>query len=306
MSEPMNPVVQRRQIATALREARVRDGLTIEQVAAELMCSPAKISRIETGRRPANPRDVRDLCRLYRLPEDVQARLIEMARQSRQPGWWEVHGLAPAHATFVGLEAIAATVRDYKSSVVPGLLQTAAYARAVIDAYFAPADPVVLERLVQARLQRQLGLFAEDADTPDIHLIMDEAALRRAVGGPDVMVEQLDRLIDGIDEFNIAVQVIPFTAGAHAGTETTFTIFTFADQSIPTAAFSEDIFGTMQLTTEDDLAKCERIFGLVTQAALPIDESLELVRSTRDQFAAAKVEADDVVGDETRDEDGAG
>jgi transcriptional regulator with XRE-family HTH domain len=294
--------MQRRQLAATLRDARARSGLTIEQVAHELWCSPAKISRIETGKRPASPRDVRDLCRLYALPEDAQKQLVEMAVASRQRGWWEEHNLLPAHASYVGLEAIASSVRDFKSSIVPGLLQTPAYARAIMDSYFAPADPVVLDGLMRARMQRQVGLFKEGAEAPSIHVIMDEAAIRRTVGGPAVMVDQLDRIIDDSEEFDIIVQVVPFVAGAHAGVETTFSILTFDDPSIPSAAFSEDVFGIIQLSSAEELAKCERIFSLVAQTALPGPESLDLLRSVRDEYTALKPRGDAVAGvdDETR------
>lgn len=280
MSEPTSPVIQRRQLAASLRDARIQARMTIEQVAEHLMCSTAKISRLETGQRPASPRDVRDLCVYYRLDQQTQDRLLALARQSRRPGWWEEHRLTPTYSTYVGLESVASYIEDFKGIIVPGLLQTPEYARAVIEGYFSPGDPTVVERLTRTRMERQAMLFGRP-EPPSVHVVLDEAALHRVVGTPKIMAEQLERLVVDVDALDIQIQVIPFSAGAHAGVETTFSILTFADPAVPTAVFTEDVFGIMQLNSADDLEKCQRIFGQVVAAALPPDESVELIGTVR-------------------------
>jgi hypothetical protein len=280
LPEPANPVILRRQLATLLREARVGADLTIEQVAEHLLCSTAKISRMETAARGVSLRDVRDLCALYSLDDEQRSQLMVLAKESRELAWWERHKLAPVYSTYVGLETAASAIQDFKSSIVPGFLQTHDYARAVIESYFSPADPLVVNQLTRTRMDRQAGLFGR-ANPTTLHVVMDEAVLHREVGGRQTMAEQLDRLVEDSDIADLNVQIVPFRAGAHAGVETTFCILSFADPSVPTAAFSEDVFGIMQLNLPDDLAKCQRIFEQVTDTALPPDESIELIKDIR-------------------------
>jgi transcriptional regulator with XRE-family HTH domain len=284
VSHPVNPVIQRRQLATALRDARGRAGKTITEVAEHLMCSTAKVSRMETGQRPASPRDVRDLCALYEIDADERDRLIALARDGRQRGWWEKNNLTPVYSTYVGLEAVAVSIQDYKSSIVPGFLQTQDYARAVIQGFFAEPDPMVIDRLSRTRMERQSMLF--DRETPPrVHAIMDEAAMRRVVGSNEIMAEQLQRLVSDTEAFDVRVQIVPFGAGAHAGVESTFSILSFGDAALPTAVFAEDVFGIMQLDPSD-LPRCEQIFNHVTKAALPLDASLAFIKQVIREYAS--------------------
>ncbi|GIH02569.1 transcriptional regulator [Rhizocola hellebori] len=276
VSHPVNPVIQRRQLATALRDARGRAEKTIVEVAEHLMCSTAKISRMETGQRPASPRDVRDLCAFYEIDDEERERLIALARDGRQRGWWEGHNLAPVYSTYVGFEAVAISIQDYKSSIVPGFLQTNDYAQAIIRGFFAEPDPLLTDRLARTRMERQSLLFDRESP-PSIHSIMDEAAMRRVVGSNDIMAEQLQRLISDTEAFDLRVQIVPFSAGAHAGVETTFSILSFGDAAVPTAVFAEDVFGIMQLD-HSDLVRCEQIFQHLAKAALPPDESLAFIK----------------------------
>jgi transcriptional regulator with XRE-family HTH domain len=275
MAEAANPVIQRNQLASALREARVNAGMSINDVAEHLICSAAKVSRMETGRRPVSPRDVRDLCNLFKLSEDERDRLMALARDSRSRAWWETRNLTPVYSTYVGLEVSAASIQDFKSSIVPGLLQTKDYAHAVTEGFFATPDPVAVNRLTQTRMERQEILFGRP-EPPHVHVVLDEAALCRVVGGYEVMTEQLEKLISDAASPNIEIQIVPFSAGAHAGVETTFTILSFADSAIPTAGFSEDVFGALQLDAEQ-LIRSQQIFGQVVKAALPPEESVALI-----------------------------
>ena len=148
-----SPVVRRRELAALLRALRVAAGMTIEQVAERLLCSPSKVSRMETGSRSITMRDIRDLCDLYRVDDAQRDYLAELARESRQQGWWQSYDVP--HSAFIGLEADASSIDTFEGAIVPGLLQTADYARAVIGGTMSPSNPEGIEQRVAVRLKRQ-------------------------------------------------------------------------------------------------------------------------------------------------------
>lgn len=284
MDTPANPTARRRQLAVLLRDARLRAGITIEQVAQHLLCSSAKISRLETGQRAASLRDVRDLCDFYGIGLEDRENLMALAKESRLRGWWESYNLPETYASYIGFEAVATSIRDFKSSIVPGLLETEDYARALIESYFSSTvDSLIVEGRVRARMERQAAVFGRD-NPPHLHSVMDEAVLHRVVGGPAVMYEQLDRLAEIVRSESAQIQIVPFRAGAHPCVETTFTILDFDEKLLPSIVLVEDVFGDMQIDRPGDLERSRQIFERTQRMALSPEDSLTLIASVREGY----------------------
>jgi len=246
--------VRRRELAARLRTLRRDAGLSIEEVAKKLLCSPSKISRIETAQRGASPRDVRDLCNLYGLSDaDQRSALMDLAQQAKQRAWWQNYEeLEPTYKTLIGLETEAVSIRTYESILVPGLLQTPDYARAVIRAVRPSLDPAGADRLVEVRQARQDVLTG--TSPPSFWAVLDEAALRRHVGGHAVMRQQINHIVERADLPNVTVQVIPFDAGAHAAMEGAFGILELAQREVLDVIYIEATSGALYLDRDADLA----------------------------------------------------
>jgi transcriptional regulator with XRE-family HTH domain len=219
----VNPTVRRRRLGSELRKLREQKGMTAEEVAARLLVSQSKISRLENGRRSISQRDVRDLCGVYGV-EDVRIvdSLMQMAKESRQQGWWHAFGDIP-YSVYIGLETEAASLRVFEPQVVPGLLQTTAYASAVIAGNLPEASPEQVDKRVSVRMRRQERISA--ADSPlRMWAVIDEAALCRKVGDNQIMREQLHHLVELSRLPHVTVQVLPFEAGAHPGLSGQFAV----------------------------------------------------------------------------------
>jgi transcriptional regulator with XRE-family HTH domain len=230
-------VVRRKRLAAELRRLREAAHLTCEEVAARLDCSASKISRIETGRVLVSPRDVRDLLKIYQVAADEERRLIQLARESRQKGWWQSYGdsVEPHLATYLGMESEAAGIRQYAVARIPILLQTEDYARAVITAgravpgkYTGPAD-----RIVEMIMERQRIAAARP---PSLSVVLDEAALRRRVGGRELMRKQIMHLLDLASTGSTILQFISFSRGAYVALDLPFVILGFPDPADPDVA----------------------------------------------------------------------
>jgi transcriptional regulator with XRE-family HTH domain len=180
-----SPTVRRRRLALELRRLREAAKLTCEEVAEQLECSASKISRVETGRVSVSPRDVRDMLEIYGVPEPQRDALVQLARESRQKGWWHAYAdsLQPHVLTYLGMETAASEIRIYEVNLIPGLLQTEEYARAVINAGVVTSPRFDVERQVAVKMERQRLAMT----SPQVWAVLDEAALRRQVGGPEVM-----------------------------------------------------------------------------------------------------------------------
>ena len=205
-----SPTVRRRELGTLLRTLRIQKGWTAEQVAERLMVSPSKVSRLETGQRGASARDIRDLCDLYEVDEEQRQHLMELAIEGKQRAWWQPLGVP--YSRYVGLEAEATSISDYGLGIMPGLLQTPDYARAVVRAAVPRWVPDEVERRVQGRIARQQRLFSEHP--PQFEAVVDESVLHRVVGSPAIMRAQLERLLELSDLPNVTLRVIPYDAGA--------------------------------------------------------------------------------------------
>ncbi|GAA1549197.1 helix-turn-helix transcriptional regulator [Streptomyces albidochromogenes] len=228
MAANNNPTVRKRRLGAELRRLRQASGLKSTEVAERLMVSQPKISHLENGRRTISARDVRDLCVIYGVTDQqVIDSLVRMARECAQPGWWNVYGDIP-QSVYIGLEADAATIHAYEPLVIPALLQTPAYAHAVIAETIPLLTAAQAATRLKVRLRRQHRIY-DPARPLRLWVVLDESALRRAVGGPDIMREQLEHLEAIGAEPHITVQILPYTVGAHPGLSGQFSILRFAD-----------------------------------------------------------------------------
>ena len=273
-----NPTVRQRQVGARLRQLRVGLGRTVEDVAGEMLCSATKISRLETGARPASLRDVRDLCRIYGVTEQETQALMSLARQAREPGWWTQYedlNLSP----YIGFEQDATAITAFSMYWVPALLQTAEYARAVITGIARKIEPAVLERRIEVRLRRQQLLDREEP--PRYRALLDEAVLHRQVGGANVMAGQLGRILELAQEEKVTVQVIPFEAGAHASADSNFELLEFSGTSLPSIVFVEGMYSNLYQERTTEVVRYREAIEYLRDEALTPRESLNRITNIR-------------------------
>jgi transcriptional regulator with XRE-family HTH domain len=275
-----SPTVRRRRLALELRRLREAARLTCEEVADHLECSASKISRVETGRVSVSPRDVRDMLDLYSVPAGRRESLVQLARDSRQKGWWHAFSdtMSPQFATYVGLESAACQIRIYEVSLIPELLQTEDYARAVIRSGMMSSPGEDVERQVALRMARQPAITRTD-DPPKVWAVLDEAALRRQVGGTGVMQLQLEHLLARAALPNVAIQVIPFGGAAHPAMGRPFIILAFPERVDTDVVYLEDLTSALYL---EDVAEVDRynvFFNHLRATALSLDDSPVLITS---------------------------
>jgi transcriptional regulator with XRE-family HTH domain len=261
----LNPTVRHRRLGIELRRLREEAGLTIEDVAGRLECSISKISRIETAQVRAIPRDIRDLLDVYRVEGDLREALLQIARDARRRGWWDAYGDLPM-APMASLEMAANSVRSYSQALVPGLLQTAEYARAILRELRVNLMESDIDRQVELRLARQGFLTGDDPLT--LWAVLDEAVVRRPVGGRQVMKRQLHHLAEVGALRNVTLQVHPFRSGAHAGLDGQFTIIGFPEAAESDLVSVENAISDLYI---EDAASVDRyidIFERVRATAL--------------------------------------
>jgi transcriptional regulator with XRE-family HTH domain len=269
----VNPTVRRRRLGAELRRYREAAGLTIDQVAERLECSASKISRLETGQTGSSPRDVRDILAIYGVGESELESLLEVARETRQRGWWQPYGSVLTSA-FIGFEAEAKLIRSYEAQCVPGLLQTEEYARALITAT-GEESPEQIDNRVRLRMVRH-ELITHD-DPVEFWCVLDEAALLRPVGGRRVMQRQLESLATMAELPNVRLQVLPLDIGAHAGMDGSFVLLSFPHESDPDTVYVTIATGGVFQEKADELSRYATIFDRLQEAALPPEESAALV-----------------------------
>ncbi len=273
-----NPTLRARRLALELLRRREAAGLTREEAARQLEWSTSTIFRIETGRSRPQPGNVRVLLELYGVTGPERDGLIRLAREARQPGWWHSFRdvLPNPYEVFIGLEAGAASIRNFEPVVVPGLLQTEEYARQMSRGGPRELDREDIERRVQVRMERQRILTREDR--PRLWAVLDEAVIRRTVGGPEVMREQLRHLIECAEQGKTTLQVVPFSAGAHAGTTGPFIILDFPEPTDPSVVYVETLAGDLYLEERADVDRYTLAFDRLLAAALHPDDSVRLVQ----------------------------
>lgn len=271
-----SPTLRRRQLGMELRRLRERAGVTIDQVASHLECSASKISRIETGQTGVTPRDVRDILAVYRVDQTIVEDLVEIAREAREKAWWQIYGDVLTSA-YVGLEAAADRICAYEAQVVPGLLQTEGYVRAMIETARPDVTDEEVDRRVRVRTVRQSLLMQNEPI--DFWVVLDEAVLRRPVGGPEVMRHQLDHLVSMASLSNVTLQVLPFAAGAHAGMDGTFAMLLYDGSASQNCVFAANATGGLILDKDDELRRYAFIFDRLRSCALCPDDSIAMIAS---------------------------
>jgi transcriptional regulator with XRE-family HTH domain len=281
----VNPTVRRRRLGQELRRLRELKGMTAEEVAERLLVSQSKISRLENGRRSISQRDVRDLCGVYEVEDQrVVDSLMQMAKDSRQQGWWHAFGDVP-YSVYIGLETDAASLRVYDPQVVPGLLQTRSYAEALIAGALPEAAPADIERRVQVRMRRQERISA--AENPlRLWAVVDEAALRREVGNKQVMIEQLEYLLEAVQLPHVTVQVIPFSMGAHPGVSGQYAILEFPDAADSTVVYIEGVTSDLYLEKTQDVSKYSVMYEHLRAQALNVEQTREFIAKVAKDYAS--------------------
>ena len=284
MADP-SPTLRRKRLGDELRRLREAAHLDVDAAADHLSCSAAKVYRLETGANFVKALDVRNLLDLYGVAGSEREGLLELAAgaNERQGYWVEDERLLPARfSTFAGFEADAETSRSYNLGAVNGLLQTEAYARAMIRAVRPEDSADAVERLVAVRIRRQEQLLVAREPALRIWTILDEAVLRRPVGGPEVMVEQLHRIIAAADRPNVTVQILPYSVGAHAGLRGEFTVLDL-EGGRPALAFSEAPTGNVTVEKSSEVSRLAHLFDHLRATALPPRETASFIGSINEE-----------------------
>jgi transcriptional regulator with XRE-family HTH domain len=279
----MGPTVRRRRLGSELRRLREDHSIKLEEVADRLGVAASTLSRIETGKAPTKSVYLSAMLEMYGVTDPSQRQvLVDMAREGHRKGWWSVYDdvLPTGFGIYVGLEAEAAGLRSFEGEVVQGLFQTPDYARAILREVQVRDTDEQVERLVDLRMKRQEVL---DRNPPlDVWMILDEAVVRRTIGGPGVMRDQLARLVEASKKPNVTLQVLPFSSGSHAGLRGPFSILEFPERADPDVAYVESVAGIIYLEKEREVRTCAEAFDRLRAAALSPGQSTDLI------FDAAK------------------
>ncbi|WP_405163766.1 helix-turn-helix domain-containing protein [Nocardia sp. NBC_01499] len=269
------PTVLRIALGGQLRRLREAKGITREAAGDAIRGSHAKISRLELGRTGFKERDIRDLLSLYGVDDvEERERFLDLARQANEPGWWHRYSdlLPQWFGTYLGLEQAASKIRTYEAHLVPGLLQTPEYARAVVALGYEDADT---DRRVQVRQRRQEILHR--TEPPIVWAVIDEAALHRPVGGPRVHREQMEHLIKLASLPHVTVQVLPYSAGEHAAAGSSFSILRFAESELPDIVYLEHLTSALYLDRRQDLALYLSVMDRLSVQAERPEKSVEIL-----------------------------
>jgi DNA-binding XRE family transcriptional regulator len=270
--------VQRLLVGAKLRRLRTDMGLSREEAAQAIRASEWKIHRLENGQVGFKERDLADLLERYEVsdPDEVDE-ILTLAREANTPGWWQHYGdvLPPWFRTYVDLESAATLIRTYEGQFVPGLLQTDDYMRAVVRGAHLDESSEEVGRRVRLRMARQTLLTREHP--PRLWAVVDEAALRRPVGGPGVMKRQLERLLDATELPNVTLQVLPLDTGAHPAMVGSFSVLRFPDQELPDVVYLEHLTGASYLNKPDEVDQYLHVMESICVRAAAPDQTVELL-----------------------------
>jgi transcriptional regulator with XRE-family HTH domain len=279
------PTVLRILLGAQLRRLREAKRISLEEAGNVIRASHSKVSRLETGRVSFKDRDIADLLAFYGVTDEQELEALRaLARRANALGWWHDYSdiLASWFEAYVGLEEAATQIRAYEVQFVPGLLQTKDYARAVTLLGHAAASATEIERRVGLRMARQVMLTRPDR--PNVWAVLDEAVLRRPVGGADVMRAQLKHLLEMTKQPNVTIQIIPFQAGGHAAAGGPFSILRFAERDLPDVVYLEQLTSAIYLDkpeiVDNYLMVMER---LCMEAATPPDSAKAIRAMLREQ-----------------------
>ncbi|MFC4532553.1 helix-turn-helix domain-containing protein [Sphaerisporangium dianthi] len=273
-----SPSVRGRQLINELKGLREATQLTQSEVAERLDWHPTKVFRIETGRTSPHPNDVRALLDLYGVTGQQQREgLVSLARNARKRGWWYSYRdiLPSQYQVYIGLESEAVSIRTFELAAVAGLLQTEDYARALMVSGPQELEQEEIERRVEVRMTRQRIL--DRPDRPQLWVILDEAVLRRPVGGPHVLRSQLRRLLDASEQAKTTIQVIPFALGAHPGMIGPFTLLGFPEPFDLDIVYMETIAGNLYVEESDEVRDYRTAFDHLRAEALNIRETRDIL-----------------------------
>lgn len=278
-----NPTIRQRELGKRLRDLRTQRNLTVQEVAAELLCSATKISRLETAARRPVLRDVRDLCQLYNVDKSTTDQLMELARGAHGQVWWTQYEdieLGP----YLGLEQVATAITSYTTYYMPALLQTEDYTRQVINTIAPRMDPDIFKQRVEVRMRRQEVL--EDDSRPRYRVLLDEAVLHRRMGSPTMMAAQMDKAINAVRKGKAVIQVIPFSAGASvAAQDSNFVLLEFDDDRLHTPiVFVEGLTGNQYLEHKPHIARYREAIDYLRDAALSPGDSINRIDDAREGF----------------------
>ncbi|WP_307071768.1 MULTISPECIES: helix-turn-helix transcriptional regulator [unclassified Streptomyces] len=266
-------------LGSHLRRLRESRGITREAAGYSIRASESKISRMELGRVSFKTRDVEDLLTLYGVADEAErTSLLSLAKEANVAGWWHSYSdvLPSWFPTYIGLEGSAHLIRSYEVQFVHGLLQTEAYARAVVTRGMRGAAAADIDRRVALRLERQKCLVSEKA--PEFHIVLDEAALRRPYGDREVMRDQLQHLIDLSERPNVRLQVMPFGFGGHSGESGAFTLLSFPESDLSDVVYLEQLTSALYLDKPEDVAQYEQALKQLQQDSPSPEESRHLLR----------------------------
>jgi transcriptional regulator with XRE-family HTH domain len=273
------PTVRRIQLGARLRSLRVAAGITRDRAGWAIRGSESKISRMELGRVGFKERDVADLLRLYGVhDEDEHRRLLALAREANEPGWWHAYGdmVTTWFQNYLDLEQAAELIRTYEVQFVPGLLQTDAYARAVILLGHPDAKPAEVDLRARLRMARKQVL--QSARAPRLWAVIDESILLRPVGGREVLREQVEALLTATTLRNVRLQVMPFRSGGHAAMGGAFSILRFPERELPDVVYIEHLTSALYLEKEDDVDAYAAAVGRLFIEAEPPARTPEILR----------------------------
>nr|WP_093418212.1 helix-turn-helix transcriptional regulator [Saccharopolyspora flava] len=279
------PTVLRIALGGQLRRLREERGITREAAGEAIRGSHAKISRLELGRVSFRERDLNDLLTLYGVRDDNErAAFLSLARQANEPGWWHQYGdLLPSwFETYLGLEQAAEIIRTYEAQFVPGLLQTPDYARAVIMLGHGQEPAAEVDRRVALRTRRQDILTRPEP--PTLWAVIDEAALRRPIGGERIMRGQIDHLIRIAELPNVTIQMLPYSVGGHAAAGGPFTIVRFPESDLPDVVYLEQLTSALYLDKRNDLDQYQAVMNMLSVQAATPEDTPQLLRELRDTY----------------------
>jgi transcriptional regulator with XRE-family HTH domain len=277
------PTVRRMLVGARLRRLRTEADISREQAGEAIRASEWKIHRLENGQVGFKERDIVDLLRLYGVSDSGEvAAFLMLAREANEPGWWQQYGdlLPQWFRAYVDLESAATLIRTYQGQLVPGLLQTEDYMRAVIGGAHMGESSEEAERRVALRVARQALLTREDG--PRLWAVVDEAALQRPVGGREVMRGQLERLIDATKLATVVLQILPFAAGAHPAMAGAFSILRFADQELPDVVYVEHLTNALYLDRRDDVNRYLHVMDSISMRAAPPDKTADILHNLKE------------------------
>lgn len=272
-------VVRRMLLGSQLRRLRESRGITREAAGYSIRASESKISRMELGRVSFKTRDVEDLLTLYGITDETERNsLLSLAKEANVAGWWHSYSdvLPTWFPTYVGLEGAASLIRSYEVQFVHGLLQTEAYAHAVVERGMKNASVSDIDKRVALRMERQKYLLSDSA--PDFHVVLDEAALRRPYGDREVMRGQLQHLIKVSERPNVRLQVMPFSFGGHAGESGAFTVLTFPESDLSDVVYLEQLTSALYLDKQEDVTQYGKAMQQLQDDSPGPNESRDVLR----------------------------